>query len=72
VQHGHGMASVNQTQPHCVNKMGKTHSERLVAWHGHGVLRVNWPLVVPEHNVFIVKDQGLLHPSRLWNRSPLK
>jgi len=24
--HGHAMASVNQTLPHCVNKMGKTHS----------------------------------------------
>jgi len=24
--HGRGMASVNQTQPHCVNQMGKTHS----------------------------------------------
>ena len=25
--HGHGMAGVNQTQPHCVNQMGKTHSK---------------------------------------------
>jgi len=25
--HGHGMASVNQTRPHCVNQMGKTHSK---------------------------------------------
>jgi len=23
----HGMASVNQTRPHCVNQMGKTHSK---------------------------------------------
>jgi len=22
--HGRGMASVNQTRPHCVNQMGKT------------------------------------------------
>jgi hypothetical protein len=29
----HGMASVNQTQPHCVNQMGKTHSKPLVARH---------------------------------------
>ena len=29
--HGHGMASVNQTRPHCVNQMGKTHSKPLVA-----------------------------------------
>ena len=34
--HGHGMASVNQTGPHCVNQMGKTHSKSLAAWHGNG------------------------------------
>ena len=33
---GHGMTSVNQTRPHCVNKMGKTHSKPLAAWHGRG------------------------------------
>jgi hypothetical protein len=52
--HGRGMASVNQTRPHCVNKMGKTHSKPLAsrhgrgrAWarHGHGVLCVNRPLL---------------------------
>jgi hypothetical protein len=31
-----GMASVNQTRPHCVNQMGKTHSKSLAAWHGRG------------------------------------
>ena len=30
------MASVNQTRPHCVNKMGKTHSKPLAARHGRG------------------------------------
>ena len=42
------MASVNQTRPHCVNQMGKTHSKPLSARHGrggerhgHGMLRVN-------------------------------
>ena len=30
----HGMASVNQTRPHCVNQMGKTHSKPLAARHG--------------------------------------
>jgi len=34
--HGHGIASVNQTRPHCVNQMGKTHSKPLVARHGTG------------------------------------
>jgi len=50
--HGRGMASVNQTRPHCVNQMGKTHSKPLVARHGrgtagarhgHGMLCVNRP-----------------------------
>jgi len=54
VGHGHGMASVNQTRPHCVNQMGKTHSKPLAARHGtgmasarhgHGMLCVNRPLV---------------------------
>jgi hypothetical protein len=50
---GHGMASVKQTRPYCVNQMGKTHSKPLAArhgrgtaWarHGNGMLRVNLPL----------------------------
>jgi len=32
-RHGHGMESVNQTRPHSVNQMGKTHSEPLAARH---------------------------------------
>ena len=34
--HGCSMASVNQTRPHCVNQMGKTHSKPLAARHGRG------------------------------------
>ena len=34
--HGRGMASVNQTRPHCVNQMGKTHFKPLAARHGRG------------------------------------
>jgi hypothetical protein len=34
--HGRGMASVNQTRPHCVNQIGKTHSKTLAARHGRG------------------------------------
>jgi hypothetical protein len=30
------MVSVNQTRPHCVNQMGKTHSKPLAARHGRG------------------------------------
>ena len=32
----HGMASVNQTWPHCINQMGKTHSKHLAARHSRG------------------------------------
>jgi hypothetical protein len=34
--HGLGMANVNQTRPHYVNQMGKTHSKTLAARHGRG------------------------------------
>ena len=34
--HGRGMASMNQTRPHRVNQMGKTHSKPLAARHGRG------------------------------------
>jgi len=34
--HGRGMASVNQTRPHCVNQMGKAHCKPLAARHGRG------------------------------------
>jgi hypothetical protein len=34
--HGRGIASVNQTRPHCVNQMGKTHSKPFAARHGRG------------------------------------
>jgi hypothetical protein len=40
VWHGRGMASVNQTRPHCVNQRGKKHSKPLVARHGRGTA---WP-----------------------------
>jgi hypothetical protein len=30
---------VNQTRPHCVNQMGKTHSKSLAAWHGRETAR---------------------------------
>ena len=35
--HGRGIASVNQTRPHCVNQMEKTHSKPSAAWHGRGI-----------------------------------
>ena len=44
------MGSVNQTRPHCVNQMGKTHSKPLAARerHGRGMLCMNWPLELHE------------------------
>jgi hypothetical protein len=33
---GRGIVSVNQTRPHCVNQMGKTHSKPLAARLGRG------------------------------------
>jgi hypothetical protein len=41
VGHGRGMESVNQTRPHCVNQMGKTHSKPLAARHGRVILCVD-------------------------------
>jgi hypothetical protein len=38
----HGMASVNQTQPHCLNQMGKTHSKPLPPRHGRGTACYVW------------------------------
>jgi len=35
----HGMASVNQKRPHCVNQMGKTHSKPLASRRGMGTAR---------------------------------
>jgi hypothetical protein len=40
--HGHSMACVNQTRPHCVNKMGKTQSKPLAEWHGRGTAWYVW------------------------------
>ena len=35
--HGRCMASGNQTRPHCVNQIRKTHSKPLAARHGRGM-----------------------------------
>jgi hypothetical protein len=35
-RHGHSMACVNQTGPHCVNQMGKAQPKPLAARHGRG------------------------------------
>jgi len=54
---GQGMASVNQTRPHCVNQMRKAHSKHLAARHGHGMLCVNRPLFV--HQTYSCNSPGV-------------
>ena len=50
--HGHGMASINQTRPHCVNQMEKTHSKPLArhdrgtAWARHAICESTLSLTV--------------------------
>jgi hypothetical protein len=67
--HWHDMASVNQTRPHCVNQVGKTHSKSLaarhgrgMAWarHGNGVLCVNRPLEGQTSSCYKGKPQPVL------------
>ena len=65
--HGHGMASVNQTRPHCVNQMGNTHSKPLAPRHGHGMLCVNRPLSVP----WMGKLPGVLTNTREEKKTPI-
>jgi hypothetical protein len=58
--HGRGMASVNQTEPHCVNQMGKTHSKPLVArqgrgtaWARHAMCELALTVATPEARDFV-------------------
>jgi hypothetical protein len=71
--HGRSMASLNQTRPHCVNQMGKTHSKPLAVWHGrgmacarhgHGMLCVNRPLYCHDRFCSIQSDP----PIHKWKR----
>ena len=54
--HGQGMASVNQTRPHCVNQMGKTHSKPLAGRHG-------WGTAWAWHAMF---ESAFIHHCRCW------
>jgi hypothetical protein len=58
--HGRGMASVNQTRPHCVNQMGKTHSKPLAARHGRGTA---WA----RHAMCESAFKALLLPIAVWD-----
>ena len=56
--HGHGMASVNQTRPHCVTQMGKTHSKPLEAWRGRGRAWARHAMCESVFNVTLYGRQG--------------
>jgi hypothetical protein len=61
--HGRSLASVNQTRPHRVNQMGKTHSKHLAARHGIGTA---WTRHAVCESAFIVSlgSQHLVSVSR--------
>ena len=75
-RHGLGMASVNQTRPHCVNQMGKTHSEPLATRHERDTLCVNRPLLsfpayvrsAPSRGVPIITPYFLISRSKYSRR----
>ena len=52
-RHDQSMASVNQTRPHCVNQMGKTHSKPLAARHGRGTAWAQHAMCESTLNVYI-------------------
>ena len=51
--HGHGMAFVNQTRPHYVNQVGKTHSKSLAARHGRGTAWARYAMCESAFNVHV-------------------
>jgi hypothetical protein len=48
--HVSGMTNMNQTRPHCVIQMGKTHSKPLAARHGRGT---TWALYAMCESAFM-------------------
>jgi len=53
------MASVNQTRPHCVNQMGKTHSKPLAARHGRGTAWARHAMCESAFRVTVVISNSL-------------
>ena len=54
--HGHGIASVNQTRPHCANQMEKTNSKPLAARHDR---RTAWARQAMCESAFIASYPSL-------------
>jgi hypothetical protein len=60
--HGRGMASVNQTWPHCVNQI-KTHTKLLAARHGRGTA---WARHAMCESAFRLLMMGGVSPETWW------
>ena len=62
--HGRGMASVNQTRPHCVNEMGKTHSKPLAARHAMCESAFSEQMSMPQRttNCFVPAEKYFVQP----------
>ena len=58
--HGRGMASVNQTRPHCVNQLGKTHSKSLAARHDRGTAWARHAMCELALRVLIIRARRLV------------
>ena len=59
------MASVNQTQPHCVNQMGKTHSKPLAARQSRGTAWARQAMC--ESALMFICDIPLCYDNTLYN-----
>ena len=69
---GRGIASVNQTRSHCVNQMGKTHSNPLAARHGSGTA---WARHAMCESAFLVpwsRKGSAIPPLPLWAVRPVQ
>jgi len=67
--HGRGMASVNQTRPHCVNQMGKAHSKPLAARHGRGTAWARHAMCESALNCLLAKTETC-RPTRGLIKNP--
>jgi hypothetical protein len=77
--HGRGVACVNQTQPHCVNQMGKTQSKHIAARHGrrmawerHGMCELDFTRLLASVTQFRYLSLNLqqTYPCLRWNSNP--
>ena len=70
--HGRGMASVNQTRPHCVNQMGKTHSKPIAARHGRETACYAWIGLYADKSHSFLVFSSLLGVLGLFKRTRFK